>query len=475
MRPKYALRDSPNTSADDSYPSSWARTTGVQSAPQPGPPIVRDVQPQPQSEIHNLAATLPPGRSGNDIPAWREAPLNMAFPPDDSAVALLLQAARQADGEAMSRVLVTNPHINVKDISGRTALHLAAIENDVTAVQRLILRHAGCDTADSAGVTPLMDAAQRGSYPMVQTLVDASAKIKQTDSSGRSTLSHAAESGNVDCIKLLLKRSKLALSDKDGRTPLHHAAMHGKKQAVLYLLTVNADINAEDRKGDTPLLLAASRNHLEVVEALLSVGDCKPMTRNKSGCNVYVEACDTINLPLLDLLQKHRVRIEHYESNLLLAEAALVGAGEVMVRLQAQGAVLPDVQQTLFAAIEAGHDSVVDAVLTCFKANPNMEDKKACTPLQHAVMLGNHGAAGLLIFFGATIEHPCHTQPLLCLAVEAGHAAVVDVLLQQKPVAVNMVNAALKTPLMLAAEKGHVRLAEQPVDPRVVGQRRAAH
>lgn len=461
MLPTYATPDRPEKPADGFQPSSWVRTGGVQSTPMPGAPVVRTAQPQPQGEVQDLSASLPPRRLESEIPAWRGRPVSMTAsmpPPDDHAVGLLLNAARSGR-EAIDLLLRVDPRLNAKDADGRTAFHLATLEDDVTTADHLIAFSAGFDTVDRKGRTPLMDAARRGSHLMVQTLVDAGAKIKMTDNAGRSTLSHAAEGGNVDCINLLWKRSDPAVKDEKGQTPLHHAARHGRTDAAMRLLAGNADINAADDEGNTPVLIAASQNHLDLVDQLLSNPTCKPMTRNGAGCNIYVEACNAINLPLLDLLLKHKVRIEHFECNLLLAEAAMVGAGEVMLKLQAQGGVVPNVPKSLFAAIEAGHDSVVDALVNGYQADPNQENGRACTALQHAVMLGKHDAARCLLAKGANINHPSHSQPLLCLAVQAGNIAMVDVLLQQKPVALNMVNSALKTPLTLAAETGRAELA----------------
>ena len=60
---------------------------------------------------------------------------------------------------------------------------------------------------------------------------------------------------------------------------------------MIYLVSNNADINVQTVKGDTPLMLAASRGHKDIVQVLLS-NNAKDMT-NQDG--------DTA----LDLAKKH--------------------------------------------------------------------------------------------------------------------------------------------------------------------------
>ena len=56
-------------------------------------------------------------------------------------------------------------------------------------------------------------------------------------------------------------------------TPLHRAAWSGRTDVVQVLIKHNANINAVDCGGDTPLHDAAMRNHYNsVIEALLHGG-----------------------------------------------------------------------------------------------------------------------------------------------------------------------------------------------------------
>jgi hypothetical protein len=52
--------------------------------------------------------------------------------------------------------------------------------------------------------------------------------------------------------------------DESGRTVFHIAALYNQKEAILMLLSIKANHEANDDFGYTPLLCAASRDNIEV-------------------------------------------------------------------------------------------------------------------------------------------------------------------------------------------------------------------
>ncbi|KAJ2931521.1 hypothetical protein H1R20_g5586, partial [Candolleomyces eurysporus] len=59
-------------------------------------------------------------------------------------------------------------------------------------------------------------------------------------------------------VELILRWSKdcVSLQDTEGRTALHLAVLHGYEASVKILLEHGADVNCQDRQGNTPLLIA---------------------------------------------------------------------------------------------------------------------------------------------------------------------------------------------------------------------------
>ncbi|XP_071110120.1 ankyrin repeat domain-containing protein 46-like [Haliotis cracherodii] len=72
---------------------------------------------------------------------------------------------------------------------------------------------------------------------------------------------------------------RLEESDANGRTVLHLAACRGHAAIVRLLINSGADINAEDRQGNTPLHWCG---HIDTVEILVEMG-ANVNARNKMG------------------------------------------------------------------------------------------------------------------------------------------------------------------------------------------------
>lgn len=100
-----------------------------------------------------------------------------------------------------------------------------------------------------------------------------------------SRLHIAAQFGRTDIVEYFLNTGVSADScDNDGSTPLHYVAHYGSQSdnssdsrtscqdIVHFLVDNNADLNAVDRKGRTPLVLAARYHRNRLVELLIKLG-----------------------------------------------------------------------------------------------------------------------------------------------------------------------------------------------------------
>ena len=86
-------------------------------------------------------------------------------------------------------------------------------------------------------------------------------------------LHQTAEKGDVAAVRALLARGALPnVPDRKGATPLMLAAGRGYSEVVELLLKHGADPNRRDRDGDTALKYAAWNDDVFVVEALIAGG-----------------------------------------------------------------------------------------------------------------------------------------------------------------------------------------------------------
>ena len=91
------------------------------------------------------------------------------------------------------------------------------------------------------------------------------------ESAGRSALHAAGENGHLPIVRLLLDRKAPidAVDDDDGRTALHVAAMSGFPDIVRLLALRGASLDQPSESGDTALTIAAYKNRLGSVRALI--------------------------------------------------------------------------------------------------------------------------------------------------------------------------------------------------------------
>jgi len=152
----------------------------------------------------------------------------------------LIDAARNADANALRALLKQGVDVNAASADGTTALHWASYRDDVEVADLLIRAGAKVDAANELGATPLWTASLNGSSAMVRRLLQAGAHPN---------------------LALLL-----------GETPLMTASQSGNPDVVTQLIDKGANVNARGARGQTALMWAVSEQHPEVVKVLLARG-----------------------------------------------------------------------------------------------------------------------------------------------------------------------------------------------------------
>ncbi|KAK1793105.1 hypothetical protein P4O66_011513 [Electrophorus voltai] len=141
---------------------------------------------------------------------------------------------------------VSDPFLNKQNYQRQTALHLAVVTEQPLVVERLL--EAGCDP----------------------TLVD---------NNGNTALHIACRTGSLSCFSLLTQNCQehlpavLHTPNYSGQKCLHLVSIHGYLSLVENLISLGADINAQEQcNGRTALHLAVDLQNSELVRLLVNRG-----------------------------------------------------------------------------------------------------------------------------------------------------------------------------------------------------------
>ncbi len=192
----------------------------------------------------------------------------------------LTHAARSGHTKMVHALLADGADINQRDIGGATPLSIA-IETSHSAVARALI-DAGADVtlAGHSGVTPLVAAAYNGNLPILDALLRHKADPAAADATGKTAIIYAAARGFGTIVDRLLDAGiDVNAVYANGLGALSWTAGYAEDvpaaDAVALakqLLDRGARFNMADDRGLTPLMIAASMDHAEIVDLLLSRG-----------------------------------------------------------------------------------------------------------------------------------------------------------------------------------------------------------
>ncbi|KAL4273872.1 hypothetical protein GQ457_13G002580 [Hibiscus cannabinus] len=173
--------------------------------------------------------------------------------------------------------------------NGQTPLHVAVKRNDFE-IMSLILKFKPklVRVQDERERTPLHYAAALGHQRMVEELFTEDPMVAYIkDDKKKIPLHLAAENGQVSLLNALLEScwDTVEILDEHQRNILHLAAMNGNVDVVQYILTLvemEDLVNSPDADGNTPLHLAATNYHSDVVTVLSKESNVEIRAMNNS-------------------------------------------------------------------------------------------------------------------------------------------------------------------------------------------------
>jgi ankyrin repeat protein len=214
-------------------------------------------------DLPDLAAKLmEAGANVNTVGEYGETPLTLALANGDAPLA--------------SKLLKAGADPKATRWNGETALMIAAGAGSVEGVKLLL--DAGVDVNGAEprrGQNALMWAAAEGHPDVVDFLIQRGAKVNAATQSGYTALAFAAMKNDAPSVQHLIQAGanpNYTLPDKDETKMLTLAGSYKSHAAAIALLDGGANPNLADRKGLTPLHLAAEAGAVDLVRKLLSKG-----------------------------------------------------------------------------------------------------------------------------------------------------------------------------------------------------------
>ncbi|XP_032220659.1 transient receptor potential cation channel subfamily A member 1 isoform X2 [Nematostella vectensis] len=184
-------------------------------------------------------------------------------------------------------------------------------------LQSLLDKGADVNTRDKHGQTILHEAARSWGVDTARFLIQKGANINAPDVYGRCPLHSACIADYPEMVQYLLDSGAdvNAATVTEDQTALHYIARVDAKRCAKILLASGADIEQQDYKNRTPLLIAAEYNSEETARVLLEEG-ASPVSQDSSGHQTMtslIQKMPNVALKALDYFHYiDRSRRKHY-------------------------------------------------------------------------------------------------------------------------------------------------------------------
>ncbi|KAK2837365.1 hypothetical protein Q5P01_014577 [Channa striata] len=349
-----------------------------------------------------------------------------------------MEAAKRNDVETM-KTLSKGLNANAKNVNHRTALHYAVAGKNKEAVQFLLQRRVKVDQKDKYGVAPIHLAAWFGSLEILKLLVQAGAEQKVKNEEGLNIMHCAAINNHTEIIEYIindLQMKELDKDDKSGHRAFALAAEHGCVQMLEMLMDPYEMATMKpNKRGDTPLHLAARNGHLDTVQLLLQSFDTRDEVNTDGETALYQAADNGQEECVLTLLEAN------CDPNILTVAkcSALHPVAErgdtSLVQLLLEYKANTDFQNQhleapLHLAVKNSHIPVIHSLLKA-GCNINVTDKRSQTAMHLAAELATIDVVEMLLKAGLDLTlQDRQGKTALGVAARANEAIIVDMIIK---------------------------------------------
>lgn len=206
-------------------------------------------------------------------------------------------------------------NVNAIDANNKTPLHVA-IENQHEEIITILLFHPNIDLKirDKSGNTPFATALNIRNLKAAQSIRERLPNAaEQMDQRGRNFLHIAIMKDDLESVLFLLSIQvdvNSRVHDVNQTPPLHLAAASKNEMIIRNLILAGARINDKDATSKTALHIACERGNLPAVSALLQNGADFDATDNDGNNSLHIAVRESHLNIVRELLTESRVNAE---------------------------------------------------------------------------------------------------------------------------------------------------------------------
>ncbi|XP_046562349.1 ankyrin repeat domain-containing protein 50-like [Haliotis rubra] len=336
--------------------------------------------------------------------------------------------------------------VNCQEWIGRTPAMWAASGGHREVVELLVSNGAIVSLVDRFSINILHAACLGGDvevvkYVISQNMLDINGKVR----CGRTAVMLAAENRHKDVVELLVdKEANMSLVDKTGDNILHCACRGGSVEVVKYILSKKTvDIDGRGSKKMTPIMVARHCGHKDVVELLVSK-TADGSLRYYNHITMLHSACQEGNMEMVKYVLSQN--IVDIDSRGWKKKTPVM----VAVEFWRKGDT-----QKWYSYLQ------VKELVCLLWMDIDSRGWKKRTPVMVAAEKGHTEVVQLLVSKGAGVSLvDGYGENILHWASVGGHVETVRYVLSLNIVDIDSRGWKKRTPVMVAAEKGHTEVVQ---------------